>query len=130
VLSAEPVDEPPELSREELAAGVERIFIEHEARYLLAAASEPARYVGWVMAFLNDQRATFMREADREAPILGTADARQEQWIMRVVASKRFVVLVDMTMEKQMSEIVVSGEELASALREADLPVWHYLLEE
>jgi len=124
--------EPPESvdpTPAELARGVDFIFRQATAEYLLEAEREPVRIVGWLLAALIGERATFMDGADREAPILGTVDDEQVQKIMRVVADRQSVVLVDLPMEKLIGE-QHSSAELVALLREAELPVWDYLLKD
>ena len=111
----------------ELADGVELIFRQHEARYLLEAASEPARIAGSLMAQLNGERAVFMQDAGGWMPILGTVDGKHEQKILRIVADRKTVALVDLSMTEQIGDLVPS-REMVAALKSADLPVWNHLL--
>jgi hypothetical protein len=120
---AEPQDPTPA----ELAAGVDFIFQQHEAQYLLEAQTEPARIVGWLMASLIGERAIFMDNANNPAPIVGTVDSNQVQKMQRIVGDKKSVALVDLAMEKQIGELY-SSPEVVAALRGAGLPVWELLL--
>ncbi len=129
VLSETQPPEPVDPTPAELASAVDFIFRQATAEYLLEADREPARIVGYLLAALIGERATYMEGADREAPILGTVDGQQVQKIMRVVADRRNVVLVDLPMEKQIGGLH-SSPELVAILRDADLPVWEYLLKD
>jgi hypothetical protein len=119
--------DPQDPTPAELATGVDFIFQQHEAQYLLEAQREPARIVGWLMASLIGERAIFMDDASNPAPIVGTVDANQVQKMQRVVGDRKSVALVDLPMEKQIGELYASPDVVA-ALPEADLPVWELLL--
>ena len=128
ILSQSEPPEPIDPTPAELASGVDFIFHQAMAEYLLEANREPARIVGWILAALIGERAIFMDGADREAPILGTVDDKQVQKLQRIVAGRN-VVIVDMPMEQQIGGLH-SSPEMLSILREADLPVWDYLLKD
>ena len=129
ILSESEPPEPVDPTAAELARGVDFIFRQATAEYLLEADREPARIVGWILAALIGERAIFMDGGDREAPILGTVDGEQVQKIQRIVADRRHVVIVDLAMEKQIGGLH-SSPDLVALLREADLPVWDYLLKD
>ena len=129
VLSETQPPEPVDPTPAELARGVDFIFRQATAEYLLEADREPARIVGHILAALIGERAIFMEGADREAPILGTVDGEQVQKIQRIVADRRNVVIVDLPMEKQIGGLH-SSPDLVALLRDADLPVWDYLLKD
>ena len=129
VLSESQPPEPADPTAEELARGVDFIFRQATAEYLVEVDREPARIVGYLLAALIGERATYMEGANREAPILGSVDGQQVQKMQRVVADRQNVVLVDLPMEKQIGALH-SSPDLVALLRAADLPVWEYLLKD
>ena len=88
VLAKSRPPEPQNPTSAELATGVDFIFQQHEAQYLLEAQCEPARIVGWLMASLIGERAIFMDNANNPAPIVGTVDADQVQKMQRVSVTR------------------------------------------